>query len=135
MSKEDKETIGRLLDQLTFNNEGLIPAIAQQFDSGEVLMLAWMSPESIEATLKEKRVVYWSRSRRKLWRKGETSGHVQTLMEFRWDCDNDAILLQVDQSGVACHTGRRNCFFNSVRDGNITTISIVDVDPESLSNR
>ena len=123
MSKEDKETIGRLLDQLTFNNEGLIPAIAQQFDSGEVLMLAWMSPESIEATLKEERVVYWSRSRRKLWRKGETSGHVQTLMEFRWDCDNDAILLQVDQSGVACHTGRRNCFFNSVRDGNITTIS------------
>jgi len=135
MSKEDKETIGRLLDQLTFNNEGLIPAIAQQFDSGEVLMLAWMSPESIEATLKEERVVYWSRSRRKLWRKGETSGHVQTLMEFRWDCDNDAILLQVDQSGVACHTGRRNCFFNSVRDGNITTISIVDVAPESLSNR
>ena len=117
MSKEDKETIGRLLDQLTFNNEGLIPAIAQQFDSGEVLMLAWMSPESIEATLKEERVVYWSRSRRKLWRKGETSGHVQTLMECRWDCDNDAILLQVDQSGVACHTGRRNCFFNSVRDG------------------
>ena len=117
MSKEDTETIGRLLDQLTFNNEGLIPAIAQQFDSGEVLMLAWMSPESIEATLKEERVVYWSRSRRKLWRKGETSGHVQTLMEFRWDCDNDTILLQVDQSGVACHTGRRNCFFNSVRDG------------------
>lgn len=116
MSKEDTETIGRLLDQLTFNNEGLIPAIAQQFDSGEVLMLAWMNPESIEATLKEERVVYWSRSRRKLWRKGETSGHVQTLMEFRWDCDNDAILLQVDQSGVACHTGRRNCFFNSVRD-------------------
>ena len=135
MSKEDTETIGRLLDQLTFNNEGLIPAIAQQFDSGEVLMLAWMSPESIEATLKEERVVYWSRSRRKLWRKGETSGHVQTLMEFRWDCDNDTILLQVDQSGVACHTGRRNCFFNSVRDENITTISRVDVDPESLSNR
>ena len=114
MSKEDKETIGRLLDQLTFNNEGLIPASAQQFDSGEVLMLAWMSPESIEATLKEERVVYWSRSRRKLWRKGETSGHVQTLKEFRWDCDNDAILLQVDQSGVACHTGSRNCFFNSI---------------------
>ena len=135
MSKEDKETIGRLLDQLTFNNEGLIPAIAQQFDSGEVLMLAWMSPESIEATLKEERVVYWSRSRRKLWRKGETSGHVQTLKEFRWDCDNDTILLQVDQSGVACHTGRRNCFFNSVRDGNITKNSRVDVDPESLSNR
>ena len=135
MSKEDKETIGRLLNQLTFNNEGLIPAIAQQFDSGEVLMLAWMSPESIEATLKEERVVYWSRSRRKLWRKGETSGHVQTLMEFRWDCDSDTILLQVDQSGVACHTGRGNCFFNSLRDGNMTTNSRVDVDPESLSNR
>ena len=135
MSKEDTETIGRLLDQLTFNNEGLIPAIAQQFDSGEVLMLAWMSPESIEATLKEERVVYWSRSRRKLWRKGETSGHVQTLKEFRWDCDNDTVLLQVDQTGVACHTGRGNCFFNSGRDGNMTTISRVDVDPESPSNR
>ena len=135
MSKEDKETIGTLLDQLTFNNEGLIPAIAQQFDSGEVLMLAWMSPESIKATLVEERVVYWSRSRRKLWRKGETSGHVQTLMEFRWDCDSDTILLQVDQSGVACHTGSRNCFFNSIRDGNITNNSRVDVDPESLSNR
>ena len=135
MSKKDTETISKLLDQLIFNKEGLIPAIAQQFDSGEVLMLAWMSPESIEATLKEERVVYWSRSRRKLWRKGETSGHVQTLMEFRWDCDSDTILLQVDQSGVACHTGRRNCFFNSVLDGNITEISRVDVDPESLSNR
>jgi len=135
MSKEDTETIGRLLDQLTFNNDGLIPAIAQQFDSGEVLMLAWMSPESIEATLKEERVVYWSRSRRQLWRKGETSGHVQTLKEFRWDCDNDTVLLQVDQSGVACHTGRGSCFFNFVRDGNMTTISRVDVDPESPSNR
>ena len=135
MSKKDTETISRLLDQLIFNKEGLIPAIAQQFDSGEVLMLAWMSPESIEATLVEERVVYWSRSRRKLWRKGETSGHVQTLMEFRWDCDSDTILLQVDQSGVACHTGRRNCFFNSVRDGNIITISGADVDPESTSKK
>ena len=132
MSKEDKETIGRLLDQLTFNNEGLIPAIAQQFDSGEVLMLAWMSPESIEATLKEERVVYWSRSRRKLWRKGETSGHVQTLMEFRWDCDHDTILLQVDQTGVACHTGRRNCFFYAVRDGQIATIAKIKTDPDIL---
>ena len=114
MSKEDTETIVKILDRLTFNDEGLIPAITQQFDSGEVLMLAWMSPESIEATLKEEKVVYWSRSRSKRWRKGETSGHVQTLMEFRWDCDSDTILLQVDQSGVACHTGSRNCFFNSI---------------------
>ena len=135
MSKKDTETIRKILDQLTFNDEGLIPAITQQFDSGEVLMLAWMSPESVEATLKEERVVYWSRSRRKLWRKGETSGQVQTLKEFRWDCDNDTILLQVDQLGVACHTGSRNCFFNSVRDGNIITISGADVDPESTSKK
>ena len=135
MSKKDTETIRKILDQLTFNDEGLIPAITQQFDSGEVLMLAWMSPESVEATLKEERVVYWSRSRRKLWRKGETSGQVQTLKEFRWDCDNDTILLQVDQLDVACHTGSRNCFFNSVRDGNIITISGADVDPESTSKK
>jgi phosphoribosyl-AMP cyclohydrolase len=91
-----------------------------------------MNRDAIAATLTEGRVVYWSRSRQALWRKGETSGQVQTLKEFRWDCDNDTILLQVDQDGVACHTGRRSCFFNAVRDGKVETIAEVEIDPEQL---
>ena len=97
MSIDEEKSIQRFLNELSFNSDGLIPAIAQQFDSLEVLMLAWMNRESIEATLNEKRVVYWSRSRKSLWRKGETSGQIQNLTELRWDCDNDAILLLVDQ--------------------------------------
>ena len=125
MSKDEKKSIQSFLNELSFNSDGLIPAIAQQFDSQEVLMLAWMNRESIEATLNEKRAVYWSRSRKSLWRKGETSGQIQNLSELRWDCDNDAILLLVDQTGVACHTGRRNCFFRAIRDGKLTTIADV----------
>jgi phosphoribosyl-AMP cyclohydrolase len=97
-----------------FNDAGLVPAIAQQHDTGEVLMLAWMSRESISETLATGRVCYWSRSRQSLWRKGETSGHVQRLVGFRADCDGDSLLLLVDQTGPACHTGRRSCFFNVV---------------------
>jgi phosphoribosyl-AMP cyclohydrolase len=100
-----------------FNADGLIPAIAQQHDTGEVLMLAWMNREALEETLATGRVCYYSRSRKALWRKGETSGQIQTLIELRLDCDGDAVLLLVDQTGVACHTGRRNCFFRAVRDG------------------
>ena len=125
MSTDEKKSIQSFLNELSFNSDGLIPAIAQQFDSQEVLMLAWMNRESIEATLNEKRAVYWSRSRKSLWRKGETSGQIQNLSELRWDCDNDAILLLVDQTGVACHTGRRNCFFRAIRDGKLTTIADV----------
>ncbi|MFP6712024.1 MAG: phosphoribosyl-AMP cyclohydrolase [Rhodospirillales bacterium] len=132
MSVNDKSTIDQALEALSFSDDGLIPAIAQQFDSGEVLMMAWMNRDAIAATLTEGRVVYWSRSRQALWRKGETSGQVQTLKEFRWDCDNDTILLQVDQDGVACHTGRRSCFFNAVRDGKVETIAEVEIDPEQL---
>jgi phosphoribosyl-AMP cyclohydrolase len=100
-----------------------LPAIAQQHDTGEVLMLAWMNRASLEETLATGRVCYWSRSRGALWRKGETSGQVQRLVELRLDCDGDAVLLLVDQHGVACHTGRRSCFFRAVRDGELTTIS------------
>lgn len=106
-------------EKLKYNEAGLIPAIAQQHDTGEVLMLAWMNTAAVEATLLTKQVCYWSRSRQKLWRKGETSGHIQKLIEFRFDCDRDSILLLVDQTGVACHTGRPNCFYNLVNDGEI----------------
>ncbi|MBT3989620.1 MAG: phosphoribosyl-AMP cyclohydrolase [Rhodospirillaceae bacterium] len=132
MSNIENSTIEQALASLTFNDEGLIPAIAQQFDSGEVLMMAWMNRDAVAASLEEGRVVYWSRSRQALWRKGESSGQVQTLKEMRWDCDSDTILLQVDQDGVACHTGRRNCFFNAVRDGKIETIADVEIDPDQL---
>lgn len=94
-----------------WDRNGLVPAIAQQHDTGEVLMLAWMNKEALEETLTTGRVCYWSRSRRKLWRKGETSGHVQRLVEARLDCDGDTVLLLVDQTGPACHTGERSCFF------------------------
>jgi len=121
-----------IIDDLAFNKDGLVPAIAQQADTGEVLMMAWMNADAVRETLATGQVCYWSRSRGKLWRKGETSGQIQTLKEFRWDCDNDTILLQVDQTGVACHTGRRNCFFNAVRDGEIVEIAEVEVDPDKL---
>ena len=127
---EDK--LNRLLNDLSFDANGLIPAIAQQFDSGEVLMMAWMNEEAVKATLTENRGVYWSRSRNSLWRKGEASGQIQQLKEFRWDCDRDTILLLVDQTGVACHTGRRSCFFYAIREDEVTTIADVIIDPDSL---
>jgi phosphoribosyl-AMP cyclohydrolase len=125
-------TAGELLDTLAFDRDGLIPAIAQQHVSGEVLMLAWMNRAAIDETLATGRVCYWSRSRRSLWRKGETSGQVQRLVELRVDCDSDCLLLLVDQAGVACHTGRRNCFFTAIRDGKAETIAAVEVDPAKL---
>lgn len=116
-------TSDMVLAALKFDPEGLIPAIAQQHDSGEVLMMAWMNRESVRETLEGGRVVYWSRSRRALWRKGDTSGHIQRLVEFRYDCDADTVLLLVDQTGPACHTNRRNCFFHAVRDGRVEVIA------------
>jgi phosphoribosyl-AMP cyclohydrolase len=121
-----------VIQRLVFDGAGLIPAIAQQFDTGEVLMVAWMNADAVRETLTTGRVCYWSRSRKSLWRKGESSGQVQTLKEFRWDCDGDTLLLQVDQVGVACHTGRRNCFFTAVRDGEIVEIADVEKDPKDL---
>ncbi|MBV8589464.1 MAG: phosphoribosyl-AMP cyclohydrolase, partial [Acetobacteraceae bacterium] len=107
-------------------------AIAQQHDTGEVLMMAWMNRQAITETLATGRVCYWSRSRNRLWRKGETSGQTQMLKELRIDCDGDAILLLVDQSGVACHTGRRSCFYRAVRDGRVMEIAAPVISPETL---
>jgi len=121
-----------VLEALAFNADGLIPAIAQQYDSGEVLMMAWMNQEAVEETLTTARVCYWSRSRSQLWRKGESSGQTQSLKEFRWDCDADTLLLMVDQVGVACHTGRRNCFFNAVRKGQPEIIADIEISPATL---
>jgi phosphoribosyl-AMP cyclohydrolase len=108
-------TIAAVLDALSFNADGLVAAVAQQHDTGEVLMLAWMNREAVAETLTNGRVCYWSRSRQALWRKGETSGHWQYLVELRVDCDGDAVLLRVAQTGPACHTGERSCFFRAAR--------------------
>lgn len=106
--------IDEVIAALAFDAQGLVPAIAQQYDTGEVLMMAWMDAAAVRATLETANVHYYSRSRRKQWRKGETSGHTQRLVDFRYDCDHDAVLVLVDQTGPACHTGRRNCFFHDV---------------------
>ena len=106
-------------DQLKYDDRGLIPAIAQDHASGEVLMMAWMNAETVAETLATGWVTYWSRSRGAVWRKGETSGHRQTLVEMRFDCDADCLLMKVEQTGPACHTGRRSCFYNVVRDGQV----------------
>jgi phosphoribosyl-AMP cyclohydrolase len=102
---------------LKYNEAGLIPAIAQDAESGEVLMMAWMNADAVSQTLKTGRVTYWSRSRQSFWIKGETSGHIQELVEFRIDCDRDCLLVVVNQTGAACHTGRRNCFYTLVDNG------------------
>ena len=124
--------LSEVLDRLPYNTDGLIPAIAQQHDTGEVLMLAWMNRAAIEQTLDTGRVCYWSRSRQAFWRKGESSGQVQMLKEMRFDCDGDAILLQVDQTGAACHTGRRHCFYNAVRGKRLEVADRPLIDPEKL---
>ncbi len=103
--------------QLTYTSDGLIPAIAQDHESGEVLMMAWMNQEAVKRTLETGRVTYWSRSRQSFWVKGESSGHVQKLVDFRIDCDRDCLLVLVEQTGPACHTNRRSCFYTAVRDG------------------
>jgi len=121
-----------IIASIKYDTGGLVPAIAQQHDSGEVLMMAWMNIDSIRETLETGRVCYWSRSRQRLWRKGESSGQVQVLKEMQIDCDGDTLLLKVDQTGVACHTGRRSCFFRAVRDGTLITIAEQLVDPADL---
>ena len=121
-----------LFAALRFDAAGLIPAIAQQHDTGEVLMLAWMNREAVAETLATGQVCYFSRRRGELWRKGETSGQAQRLVELRVDCDGDALLLLVEQTGVACHTGRRACFYRAVRDGALVEIAAPLVDPATL---
>jgi len=125
-------TIEQAVTSILFDAEGLVPAIAQQHDSGEVLMMAWMNADAVAETLRTGRVCYYSRSRQTLWRKGENSGQTQSLVDFRIDCDGDTVLLQIDQLGVACHTGRRNCFFNAIRDDGVKIITNVEIDPDEL---
>jgi phosphoribosyl-AMP cyclohydrolase len=121
------------LDEVPWNGDGLIAAVAQDASSGRVLTLAWMNREALEKTAATREAVYWSRSRRKLWRKGEESGHVQKVRELRLDCDADAILLQVDQvGGIACHTGRESCFYRKLENGSWVTTDPVLKDPATL---
>jgi phosphoribosyl-AMP cyclohydrolase len=124
--------IDAILSEMKFDANGLVAAIAQQHDTGEVLMLAWMNREAVRETLRNGYAHYYSRSRSKQWRKGESSGQVQKLVDFRIDCDGDAVLLLVEQTGVACHTGRHNCFFRAPRAGSLAEIAKVEVDPAKL---
>ncbi len=124
--------LAEVLEALPWNADGLLPAIAQQHDTGEVLMLAWMNREALEETLATGRVCYFSRSRQQLWRKGESSGQVQRLKELRFDCDGDTLLLKVDQTGPACHTGRRGCFYSRVEGDRVVVTDEVLIDPETL---
>jgi phosphoribosyl-AMP cyclohydrolase len=120
------------LAAIAFDADGLVPAIAQQHDTGEVLMMAWMNRDAVRETLASGRVCYWSRSRRALWRKGETSGQVQRLVDLRIDCDGDTLLLLVDQTGVACHTGKRRCFFRRAGTSGLEDVAMGAVDPAEL---
>lgn len=124
------------LDEVHWNAEGLVPAIAQDAASGRVLTLAWMNREALARTVALGEAVYWSRSRRKLWRKGEESGHVQRVLEMRLDCDADVVLLSVEQAGgIACHTGRERCFFRKLEEGKWVTTDPVLRDPEKIYGR
>ena len=120
--------IEAMMADLRFDPQGLVPAIAQQHDSGEVLMMAWMDRDAVVETMQSGRACYWSRSRKASWRKGDTSGHIQTVVDFRVDCDGDTVLMLVDQTGVACHTGRHNCFFRAIRGGKLEAIAPVQID-------
>lgn len=129
------DAVDALLSEVRFNSDGLITAIAQQHDTGEILMLAWMNADALRETLLTGRVCYWSRSRKGLWRKGETSGQMQTLVDLRVDCDGDAVLVLVHQDGVACHTGRRNCFFRAIRGSEVVNVAEPLVSEEELYGR
>lgn len=121
------------IDQINWNSDGLVPAIAQDAKSGRILMMAWMNKESLQLTAKLNQAVYWSRSRNKLWHKGETSGHTQQVHEIRLDCDEDVIILQVEQiGGIACHTGRESCFYRTLKDGQWQIVEPVLKDPNEI---
>ncbi|HEY2874760.1 MAG TPA: phosphoribosyl-AMP cyclohydrolase [Reyranella sp.] len=124
--------IDKMLAAIQFDAQGLVPAIAQQHDTGEVLMMAYMDRNAVMETMSTGRACYWSRSRKAQWRKGDTSGHIQELVELRVDCDGDTLLVEVEQTGVACHTGRHNCFFRAIRDGELTEIAPIEVDMASI---
>ena len=121
------------LDAIRWTEDGLVPAIAQDAATGDILMMAWMNRESLRLTALEGQAVYWSRSRGKLWRKGETSGHQQAVKDIRLDCDEDVIVLKVEQKGgIACHTGRRSCFYRSLQDGQWVSVDPVIKDPDAI---
>ncbi|HES76091.1 MAG TPA: phosphoribosyl-AMP cyclohydrolase [bacterium] len=121
------------LDAVQWTAEGLVPVIAQDVSSGRVLMFAWMNREALQQTAERGEAVYWSRSRNKLWHKGESSGHVQTVREIRLDCDNDVILLQIEQhGGIACHTGRQSCFYSRLQDGQWVAVDPVLKNPDEI---
>ena len=126
------DTIDTVLSALAFNADGLVAAIAQQHDTGEVLMMAWMNRDAVAETLRTGQVCYYSRSRDRLWRKGESSGQIQRLVDLRLDCDGDALLLLVDQTGVACHTGRRSCFYRAARADGLVEIAAPEISPDAL---
>lgn len=120
-------------DDIAWNSDGLVPAIAQDAATGRVLMVAWMNAEALQLSVDEQRAVYWSRSRKKLWRKGEESGHVQLIKELRLDCDSDVIVMQVEQlGGIACHTGRESCFYRVFENGEWKTVDSVIKDPKDI---
>jgi phosphoribosyl-AMP cyclohydrolase len=129
------EALDEVLEAIAFNADGLVPAIAQQHDTGMVLMMAWMNRAAVAETMETGRVCYFSRSRDRLWRKGESSGQAQRLVELRVDCDGDALLLLVDQTGVACHTGRLSCFYRAARPEGLVEIAAPQVSPEVLYGR
>ena len=121
------------LNQVSWTQDGLVPVVVQETGSGKVLMFAWMNREALQRTVKSGEAVYWSRSRKKLWRKGEGSGHVQKVKEIRLDCDQDVLLLTVEQvGGIACHTGRHNCFFHKLHDGKWVVTDPVIKDPKEI---
>jgi len=121
------------LDDIKWTAEGLVPVIAQEADSGKILMFAWMNRESLRLTVETGHAVYWSRSRKKLWHKGEESGNQQVIKDIRLDCDNDVVLISVDQiGGIACHTGRHNCFFKQLQDGQWREVETVIKDPKEI---
>ena len=124
------------LDDIKWTADGLVPVIAQETGTGKVLMLAWMNREALSLSVQEGRAIYWSRSRNKLWRKGEESGHVQLLKDIRLDCDNDVILLEVEQrGGIACHTGRHNCFYKQLQGGKWVEVEPVLKDPDKIYSK
>lgn len=121
------------LDELKWDSNGLIPAIAQDYKTGRVLMMAWMNREALQLSVEEQRAIYYSRSRQQLWRKGESSGHVQKLHEIRLDCDSDVLILQVEQiGGIACHTGRESCFYKKLDQGQWQAVEPVLKDPNEI---
>jgi phosphoribosyl-AMP cyclohydrolase len=121
------------IDEVSWDDDGLVPAIAQDAESGVILMVAWMNREALQLTIDENRAIYWSRSRQKIWRKGEESGHIQELIELRLDCDSDAILMKVNQiENIACHTGRQSCFYRLFKNGKWEDFDEVIKDPEDI---